>query len=68
MLHVILHGRAMRGNNTGVTARFGRDAPVGLPLVLCVALGRTGGAFEANVAALAAERGLRETVDFWHFF
>ena len=33
------------------------------PLVMCVAMGRTGGAFEANVASL----GLRETVDYWHF-
>lgn len=33
------------------------------PLVLCVAMGRTNGEFEANVASL----GLTETVDYWHF-
>jgi len=33
------------------------------PFVLCVALGRTGGAFEANVTSL----GLREGLDYYHF-
>ena len=47
--------------------RHWRDAPEGLPLVLCVAMGRTGGAFEANVRELASTRGLVETVDYWHF-
>jgi len=44
-----------------------RDAPRGLPLVLCVAMGRTQGAFEANVAQLARERGLKDTAHYWHF-
>ena len=33
------------------------------PLVMCVAMGRTAGAFEANVASL----GLKEGVDYFHF-
>jgi hypothetical protein len=33
------------------------------PIVLCVALNRTAGEFEANVASL----GLKEGVEFWHF-
>ena len=33
------------------------------PLVMCVAMGRTAGAFEANVASL----GLQEGVDYFHF-
>lgn len=33
------------------------------PFVTCVALDRTGGAFEANLASL----GLREGIDFYHF-
>jgi hypothetical protein len=30
-------------------------------------MGRTGGAFEANVAELATSRGMVETKDYWHF-
>jgi len=41
--------------------------PEGLPVVLCVAMGRTDGKFEANVAALAQDRGYTETVHYWHF-
>ena len=37
------------------------------PLVLCVALGRTNGEFEANVRELADTKGLREGIHFWHF-
>ena len=33
------------------------------PIITCVALGRTGGAFEANLASL----GLTEGVDFYYF-
>lgn len=33
------------------------------PIVCCVAMGRTDGALEANVASM----GLDETVNFWHF-
>ena len=33
------------------------------PLLICVAMGRTGGALERNVASL----GLVEGVDYWHF-
>ena len=33
------------------------------PFITCVALDRTGGAFEANLASL----GLREGVDYYHF-
>lgn len=44
-----------------------RDAPEGLPIVLCVSMGRTAGAFEANVCELAQSRNLKETVDYWHF-
>lgn len=50
-----------------VPVRHWTDSPRGLPLVLCVSLGRTSGAFEANVRALALERGLVETADYWHF-
>jgi uncharacterized membrane protein len=44
-----------------------RDSPVGLPVVLCVSMGRTGGAFEANVSELTTSRGMVETKDYWHF-
>lgn len=37
------------------------------PLVMCVAMGRTGGAFEQNVAELAEQLQLREGVHYWHF-
>jgi hypothetical protein len=37
------------------------------PLVLCVAMGRTNGVFEANVAELATKLGLREGFHYWHF-
>ena len=37
------------------------------PVVCCVALGRTDGAFEANVASWAAARGLREGRDYYFF-
>jgi hypothetical protein len=30
-------------------------------------MGRTNGQFEANVAALATERGYKETINYWHF-
>ena len=50
-----------------VEIRHWRDTPKGLPIVLCVAMGRTGGAFEENVRELANSRGLVETVDYWHF-
>jgi len=33
------------------------------PLLICVAMGRTDGELEANVASL----GLVEGVDYWHF-
>ena len=33
------------------------------PFVTCVALDRTGGAFEANLASLH----LKEGEDYWHF-
>ena len=36
-------------------------------VVMCVALNRTGGVFEENVAKLARERGMTETIDFWFF-
>jgi len=52
---------------TPVDVLHWRDAPRGLPLVLCVAMGRTQGAFEANVAQLARERGLKDTAHYWHF-
>ena len=37
------------------------------PFVCCVALGRTEGAFERNVASIARARGLVEGVDFYFF-
>mmetsp|Transcript_3546 Transcript_3546/g.9025 ORF Transcript_3546/g.9025 Transcript_3546/m.9025 type:complete len:864 (-) Transcript_3546:182-2773(-) len=37
------------------------------PLVLCVAMGRTNGVFEGNVAELAARLQLREGTHYWHF-
>ena len=33
------------------------------PIVICVAMGRSGGALEKNIASL----GLKEGVDYWHF-
>ena len=33
------------------------------PIICCVAMGRTNGQFEANVASL----NLKEGVDYWHF-
>ena len=38
-------------------------AEVKPPFVICVAMGRTSGVLEANVAFL----GLRECADHWHF-
>jgi hypothetical protein len=32
------------------------------PFLICVAMGRTGGALESNIASL----GLRECEDYWH--
>lgn len=33
------------------------------PVVICVSMGRTGGALEANIASLR----MREGIDYWHF-
>jgi len=33
------------------------------PIVICVAMGRSGGALERNIASL----GLKEGIDYWHF-
>ena len=37
------------------------------PFVTCVALDRTAGAFEANLASLSASLGLTEGVDYFLF-
>ncbi len=50
-----------------IEIRHWRETPRGLPIVLCVAMGRTNGLFEKNVRELAEERGLVETIDYWHF-
>ena len=40
-----------------------RFQDVTAPFVVCVAMGRTDGALEANIASLGFEEG----VDYWHF-